>query len=120
MPWPGHCVVFLGKTLYSHSAALHPGVLMGTSKLSGKPYEILGGGGNLWCPPQPPSKSTHDNSGRQMHFESKCLVEEHRCSTHSVHAAQSGSNTVTNKASANPPPPPPPKKKEKRKVETSH
>ena len=24
--WPGHCVVFLGKTLYSHSASLHPGV----------------------------------------------------------------------------------------------
>ena len=25
-PRPGHCVVFLGKTLYSHSASLHPGV----------------------------------------------------------------------------------------------
>ena len=25
-PWPGHCVVFLGKTLYSHSASLQPGV----------------------------------------------------------------------------------------------
>ena len=23
-PWPGHCVLFLGKTLYSHSACLHP------------------------------------------------------------------------------------------------
>ena len=23
---PGHCVVFLGKTLYSHVASLHPGV----------------------------------------------------------------------------------------------
>ena len=22
----GHCVVFLGKTLYSHSASFHPGV----------------------------------------------------------------------------------------------
>ena len=22
----GHCVVFLGKTLYSHSASLYPGV----------------------------------------------------------------------------------------------
>ena len=22
----GHCVVFLGKILYSHSASLHPGV----------------------------------------------------------------------------------------------
>ena len=27
-----HCVVFLGKTLYSHSAYLHPGVQMGISK----------------------------------------------------------------------------------------
>ena len=25
-PGQGHCVVFLGKTLYSHSASLHPGV----------------------------------------------------------------------------------------------
>ena len=24
--WPGHCVVFLGKTLYSHGASLHPGL----------------------------------------------------------------------------------------------
>ena len=24
--WRGHCVVFLGKTLYSHGASLHPGV----------------------------------------------------------------------------------------------
>jgi len=30
----GHCVVFLGKTLYSHSAFLHPGVEMGTGKLN--------------------------------------------------------------------------------------
>ena len=25
-PGRGYCVVFLGKTLYSHSASLHPGV----------------------------------------------------------------------------------------------
>ena len=25
-PGRGHCVVFLGKTLYSHSASLHPGI----------------------------------------------------------------------------------------------
>ena len=31
-PGRGHCVVFLRKTLYSHSASLHPGVQMGTSK----------------------------------------------------------------------------------------
>ena len=33
-PGRGHCVVFLGKTLYSHSASLYPGVQMGTSKYS--------------------------------------------------------------------------------------
>ena len=31
-PGRGHCVVFLGKTLYSHGASLHPGVYMGTSE----------------------------------------------------------------------------------------
>ena len=25
-PGSSHCVVFLGKTLYSHDASLHPGV----------------------------------------------------------------------------------------------
>ena len=25
-PGRGHCVVFLGKTIYFHSASLHPGV----------------------------------------------------------------------------------------------
>ena len=29
-PGQGHCVVFLGKTLYSHGASLHPGVSIGT------------------------------------------------------------------------------------------
>ena len=43
---PGRdCVVFLAKTRYSHSASLYPGVEMGTSKLSGKPDEMLGGSG---------------------------------------------------------------------------
>ena len=31
-PGRGHCVVFLGKTLYSHSASIHPDVQMCTSK----------------------------------------------------------------------------------------
>ena len=31
---PGHFVVFLGETLYSHSASLHPGVLMDISKFN--------------------------------------------------------------------------------------
>ena len=34
-PGWGHCVVFLGKTLYFHSTSLHPGVQMGTSKCAG-------------------------------------------------------------------------------------
>ena len=34
-PGRGHCVVFLGKTLYSHSASLHPSAQMGTSKYAG-------------------------------------------------------------------------------------
>ena len=34
-PGWSHCVVFLGKTLYSHSASLHPGVQMGTGKYAG-------------------------------------------------------------------------------------
>ena len=29
-----HCVGFLGMTLYSHSASLHPGVKMGTGEFS--------------------------------------------------------------------------------------
>ena len=34
-PGRGHCVVLLGKRLYSHSAPLHPGVQMGTRKCAG-------------------------------------------------------------------------------------
>ena len=34
-PGRGHCDVFLGKTLYSHIASLHPGVQMGISKYAG-------------------------------------------------------------------------------------
>ena len=30
----GHFVVFLGKTVYSHSASLHPGVQMGTGEFN--------------------------------------------------------------------------------------
>ena len=33
-PGRGYCVVFLGKTLYSHIASLNPGLQMGTSKLN--------------------------------------------------------------------------------------
>ena len=31
-PGWGHCVVFLGKSLYSYSTSLHPGGEMGTGK----------------------------------------------------------------------------------------
>ena len=41
-PGRGHCVMFLGKTLYSHSASLHPGVQMGTSELLGKTGQFAG------------------------------------------------------------------------------
>ena len=40
-PGQRHGVVFLGKTLYSHSASLYPGVSMGTSE-----FNAGGGGGN--------------------------------------------------------------------------
>jgi len=33
-PDHGHCVVFLGKTLYSHSASLCQGVQMGTGEFN--------------------------------------------------------------------------------------
>ena len=39
-PGQGHCVVFLGKTLYSCGASLHPGVWMGTGELWGKTQQI--------------------------------------------------------------------------------
>ncbi len=31
---PGRCIAFLGKTLNSHSASLHPGVQMGTGEFT--------------------------------------------------------------------------------------
>ena len=44
-PWPGHCVVFLGKKLYSQSASPHLQleIQMAMDELSGKPDEMLGG-----------------------------------------------------------------------------
>ena len=32
----GHCVVFLGKTLYSHSSSLHPGCINGYRQIVGE------------------------------------------------------------------------------------
>ena len=33
-PGREHCVEFLGKTLYSHSASLHPGIQMGVGEFN--------------------------------------------------------------------------------------
>ena len=41
-PGRGHCVVFWGKTLYSHSASLHLGVEMGTGELLRKSDKLRG------------------------------------------------------------------------------
>ena len=35
-PGRGHCVVFLGKTIYSHGASLHSGVEKGIGKFNAK------------------------------------------------------------------------------------
>ena len=40
-PGWGHCVVFLGKTLYSHSASLHPGVQMDTGELNARGNSVM-------------------------------------------------------------------------------
>ena len=62
-PGRGHCVVFLGKTLYSHSASLHPGVQMGTGKLFGKP-DKLWGSDLQWT--SIPSRGSKNTSSRFM------------------------------------------------------
>ena len=41
-PGWGHCVVFLGETLNSHSASLQTGVKMGTGELWRQPGRMLG------------------------------------------------------------------------------
>ena len=53
-PGRGHCVVFLGKTLYSHSASLHPGVQRWSSNTPScfmlmKPELSAGPIGHLAC-----------------------------------------------------------------------
>ena len=42
--WPGHGVIFLGKIIYFHTMSLYLGVKR-LPALSGKPDEMLGGGG---------------------------------------------------------------------------
>ena len=41
-PGQGDCIMFLGNTLFSHSASLHPGVEMGTGELLGEPNKLWG------------------------------------------------------------------------------
>ena len=48
-PSRGYCVVFLGKTLYSHSASLQPGVQMGTCNGKFGLASHPGGGGGGGC-----------------------------------------------------------------------
>ena len=55
--WPGHCDVFLDKTLYSHSAPLQPGVQIGTSQFPGKPDELPGG--------NPDEQASHPRGSRK-------------------------------------------------------
>ena len=62
-PGRGHCVVFLGKTLYSHGASLQPGVQMGTSELLGKP-DNLRGSDLRWT--SIPSRGSRNTSSRFM------------------------------------------------------
>lgn len=45
--WLSQCVVFSGKTLYSHSTSPPPGVYMSICELSGKPDEIVEEGETL-------------------------------------------------------------------------
>ena len=40
-PGRGHCVVFLGKTLYSHSTSLHPGVQISTFKFNARDNPVM-------------------------------------------------------------------------------
>ena len=53
-PDRGHCVVFLGKTLHSYSASLHPSVQTGTGELNagGEPWDGLAShpGGSRYTP----------------------------------------------------------------------
>ena len=41
-PGLAHCVVFLGKTLFSHSASLHPGVQMSIGKFNAGGNPVMG------------------------------------------------------------------------------
>ena len=59
-PGWGHWVVFLGKTLNSHSASLHPGVQMVTDELLGKPNKLRGS--DLQCTNIPSRRSRNTPS----------------------------------------------------------
>lgn len=53
--WSDDCVVFLGKTPLFYTTFLHPGVKMGTGKVSGQTWWNVGGTTNLdidWHPIQ--------------------------------------------------------------------
>ena len=41
IPGRGHCIVFVGKTLYSHSPSLHPGVEMRMGEFTAKGSPVM-------------------------------------------------------------------------------
>ena len=83
-PGWGHCVVFLGETLNSHSASLYPGVQMGTDKLLGKPNKLLGSHLPWTSTPSTRGRNTprsfvlRSHLARKAHFFAACF--RHCCS----------------------------------------
>ena len=71
-PYQGHCVVFLGKTLYAHSASIHPGVCMGTSDLLWQPDML---GSNLWWT-SIPSRGSSNTPTKPLHLPKRELSAE--------------------------------------------
>ena len=59
-PGRGYCVVFVGETLYSHSASLHPHVKIGTGELLGITLQIAGSDLRWTSNPSRGSRNTPD------------------------------------------------------------
>lgn len=68
-----HYVVFLGKILYSCITCLHPGVLQGTSKMSGKPQKFY----------QVTLAWSRGEGLEILTMRMKCLTQEHTSVNHS-------------------------------------
>ena len=63
-PGRGQCVVFLGKTLYSHSASLHPGVYKWVLAICWGNLTKLRGSDLRWT--SIPSRGSRNTSSRLM------------------------------------------------------